>query len=226
MHSRNPRSTRRVRNAPASASESRAPTRMPFSPVRTTSRHPGTSVATIGRPLAQASSRAFGKPSRYDGRQTMCAADRTRSMSFRWPQCSTTLSRSHPLSAFSDTELGFSGSLAPTRANRAANPSARSMRAAATNSSTPLSLNSLPGSTTTQGGPSGGAVTTKRSTSTPEPRITTMASEATPNSRITRPRSSGFCTITRCATPRNPPLSNRRTSMRRARTPGARPVKR
>ena len=36
------------------------------------SRQPGTSVVTIALPAAAASIKDFGKPSRYDGRQTIC----------------------------------------------------------------------------------------------------------------------------------------------------------
>ena len=47
----------------ASAGASRGGTNRPLPPCRTTSRHPGKSVATIGRPQAAASSSVFGTPS-------------------------------------------------------------------------------------------------------------------------------------------------------------------
>ena len=53
-----------VSSAAASAVASRAGTSRPFTPCRTISRQPGTSVETSGRPAAAASSKAFGMPSR------------------------------------------------------------------------------------------------------------------------------------------------------------------
>ena len=67
----------RVAIASAKAFGFRAGTSRPFSPWRTTSRQPGTSVATIGKPAAIASKRAFGKPSvREQNRKTSAAFNR------------------------------------------------------------------------------------------------------------------------------------------------------
>ncbi len=51
----------------AKAAESRTGTNIPVTPSTTGSAQPGTRVATTGRPIADASSRATLKPSRYDG---------------------------------------------------------------------------------------------------------------------------------------------------------------
>ena len=65
--------------ASASAVLSRGSTSNPVMPSRTTSRQPGTFDAIIGRPMPDASSNDFGKPSRYDGRHTTCERARIRS---------------------------------------------------------------------------------------------------------------------------------------------------
>ena len=62
----------------------------PFTPGRTTSRLPGTSDAISGRPIAAASSKDRGRPSRYEGSTTASAPARYGRMSSAAPRYSIT----------------------------------------------------------------------------------------------------------------------------------------
>ena len=79
----------RVCIASARAAASRGGTNSAVSLWTAISRQPGTSLAIVGRAHAAASNSTLGKPSRYEGRHTMCAKRSTDGMSDRCPHHST-----------------------------------------------------------------------------------------------------------------------------------------
>src|SRR5216683_5605894 len=100
----------RVFMAWAKASGSWGGTRNPFCPVRTISRQPGASVATIARPQDAASIKTLGTPSPYEeGRQTTLAWARTFAISSWYPHHSTRPDLVHATNCASGIEPGFSG---------------------------------------------------------------------------------------------------------------------
>jgi len=182
---------RSLSSASARATASFTGTRRPLCSCWTTSRQPGASVATIGSPLAAASMRARGTPSRYEGRQAMELLANTSGMSDRNPHHSTSPDAFQSRNSRSPIAEGFPASRPPISANRATTPRRRRSPAALTNSPIPLSQSMRAGSATI-GGASRDASGRKGLMSTPLPLITKVAAWDAIRLCTNSARSSGF----------------------------------
>src|SRR5437588_8728447 len=121
IEARRRRSESSSTSAPASAAASPAGTRRPPSPATTASGLPPTSVASTGRPLAIASSKAFEKPSVSEGRRKRSAAARRGRGSSSSPAKTTLPAR--PRRPARPSRAARSGP-SPTRVSSASTPSA------------------------------------------------------------------------------------------------------
>jgi hypothetical protein len=202
--------------ASANAPGSRTGTSSPFTPLRTTARQPGTSVVTIARPAAHASTRLRGIPSPYEGRQTTAAARKTAGTSVRCPHRSTPDSAAQRARHASSNEPGFPSSGDPTNTKRARIPRARTRAAARQNSRIPFSR-SMRDATTTSASPGGSGAGTNRARSTPDPRTSIVRVRRTAPAAINAARSSGFWKSVAARGARSEPRSSMTTKLRSTR---------
>ena len=182
-------------------------TSRPVSPGRTISRHPGTSVAIIGRPQAAASSRLFGRPSRRDGNTAMWARAQSAEMSSTWPSQVMPGSRPQPAASCSLTEAGLAGSGVPAISSSTFEPRSRSSRWARDQR-----VNALVGEQPADKSDGRAAWRLRHAAAAhrrrrPSPGSARCVPAAMPSESMPS-RSSGFCTSTNCLGR----LSNRRSS--------------
>ena len=116
----------RVDGSPPAPADRRAAPAGRFRPCRTISRQPGTSVATIGRPQAAASSRFFGMPSCLDGSTAIWARAQTVEMPRTCPSHVTPGRCDQLLASASVSESGLAGSGVPAISSSTSEPRARS----------------------------------------------------------------------------------------------------
>ena len=130
--------------AAASDSGDLVGTSRPLTPSFTTSRQPGTSVATTGNAIAPASKSTRGVPSRYEGSATTSASLINGATSSTCPANSAIPSDSHCAKVSSSMDEGFPGSGAPQTWNVVATPRSCKIRAASKNSKIPFSAINRP----------------------------------------------------------------------------------
>ena len=130
--------------ASANACASSGGTSNALMPCRANSRHPGTSVATIGRAQAAASNKLFGNPSRRDGRTAMCADAQNFKISLTCPSTSIP-GRFFQLSiSTAGIDAGLAASASPPTRRLIASPRRIRISCASINERMPLSSSKRP----------------------------------------------------------------------------------
>ena len=157
-------------------------------------RHPGTSVATSGRPQAAASSRLKGNPSRWDGRTAICAHAQSASMSLTKPRCLTLGRLVQASISCGGIDVGLAGSGRPAMMSWMSRPRWMRRSCAANSVRIPFDPTKRPTNAMVIG-PAGSGEATIAPISTPDPGMSAIRSRLTPSRSITA-RSSGFCTST------------------------------
>ena len=161
-------------------------------PGRAMSRHPGTSVATSGRPHAAASNKLKGIPSRWDGNTAICAEAHSAPISSTNPRWVTLGRLLQASMSCAGIDIGFAGSGVPARSSWIWRPRWPRRACAANSVRTPFDSTRRP-TNATMTGPGGSGLGVIVSISTPEPGINAIRAPFTPRPSITA-RSSRFCT--------------------------------